>query len=312
MCTGIKFDFQDGCVLGRTMDFEVPLTYNALYLPRGYHFADDLMGRPMYSKYKSLGVCFNNRTPLKDGVNEHGLVGITNTFTGFNLYANKVDPEKTNISSLDYFTFALGKYKTVDELVEDLPNIHISSKDHRGEDAITPDFHFMFSDPSKRCVVVEPKRRELVYYDNPYNVMTNSPGFESHVKKLKRTIDLDNIDEFIAAKNLPGGYDPSSRFIKAFHLTKMNVPAANLNEAYSHFFNIMGAMAMPEGFVQNKKYEETTYTRYTCGYDTVDKLLNVKAHTNPTVYQLSFDDVEDENRRQAFFIQEDFMVEKLG
>lgn len=311
MCTGIKVDYKDGCVMGRTMDYEVPVKYNALYLPRGYNFCNDLTKTPLYSKYKTLGVCFHNRDPLKDGVNEHGLMGITNTFTGFNLYDNKVNPEKINISSLNYFNYALSNYKSVEELVHDLPNIHISSKDSSGEKVISPDFHFMFSDSTKRCIVIEPKRGELLYYENPYNVMTNSPRFESHVKKLNKFIDLEDLENFNSSKDLPGGYDPFSRFIKAFYLNKMNVKSDNFNQVFSHFYNIMAAMVMPEGFVRNKKYEETTYTRYTCGYDAKNKLLTVKSHKNPTVYRLGFDDIEDKDKRQAFFLDQEFTAQKL-
>lgn len=311
MCTGVKTNYKDGCVIGRTMDFEVPVNYNALYLPMDYNFCDDLMGKPLHSKYKMMGVCFNNKDPLKDGVNEHGLAGVTNTFTEFNLYDNKVNPGKVNISSLNYFNYALGNYKSIEELIEDLPNIHMSSKDHRGENVISPNFHFMFTDASKRCIVIEPKKRDLVYYENPYNVMTNSPGFKSHVKRLNRLMDLDNLDEFNASKDLPGGYDPFSRFIKAFYLNEMNVKAENSNEAFSNFYNIMSSMVMPEGFVRNKKYEETTYTRYTCGYDTKSRLLTVKAHSNPTVYQWGFEDIEDKDKRQTFFLDKSFTAQKF-
>lgn len=311
MCTAIKIDYNHGCVMGRTMDFEVPLNYNAVYLPRTYNFANDLNGNPLYSKYKTLGICFENRTPLKDGVNEHGLIGITNAFSGFNLFDNKVKLDKTNISSLNYLTYALSNYKTVEELIGDLPNIHMSTKNHLGEDAISPDFHFMFVDSTKRSVVIEPKRRKLVYFENPYNVMTNSPGFESHVKRLNKLIDLDNLEDFNSSKDLPGGYDPFSRFIKAYYLMKMNVKANTFEEAFSHFYNIISAMVMPQGFVTNKKHNETTYTRYICAYDTKDKLLTIKSHTNPTVYQLGFEDIEDENKRQAFFLDTDFKSQKL-
>lgn len=311
MCTGIKINYKDGCVMGRTMDFEAPVDYNVIYLPRGYNFCNDLMGNQLYSKYKTLGVCFGNRDPLKDGVNEHGLIGITNDFKGFNLYANQVKPEKINISSLDYFTYALANYKSVEELVEDLPNIHVSTKDHRGQNVISPEFHFMFADSTKRCIVIEPKRSELICYENPYDIMTNSPGFESHVKRLNKLIDLDNLSDFNSSKDLPGGYDPVSRFIKAFYLTKMNAKANNYKEALSYSYNIMGAMAMPNGFVRNRKYNETTCTRYICSYDTKNRLLTVKSDTNPTVYQLGFEDIEDEDKRQEFFLRKDFIVEKL-
>lgn len=311
MCTGIKINYDDGCVMGRTMDYEVPLNYNAIYLPKNYNFCDDLMGNPLYSKYRTLGMCFENLDPLKDGVNEHGLIGVTNTFREFNIYVNEVRPEKINISSLYYFTYALANYKTVEELVEDLPNIHISTRDYRGENIISPRFHFMFADSTKRCIIIEPKNGELICYENPYDVMTNSPGFGSHVRRLNKLLDLDNLDGFNSSKDLPGGYDPFSRFVKAFYLTRMNVRSNNAREALSHSYNIMAAMAMPNGFVRNKKYNHTTYTRYLCAYDTNSKLLTVRSDTNPMVYQLGFEDIENADQRQAFFVESDFMAEEL-
>ena len=311
MCTGIKVNYEDGCVMGRTMDYEVPLNYNIVYFPKGYNFCNDLMDRPLHSKYKVLGICFENKDPLKDGVNEHGLMGITNMFSGFNLYDNQVEMEKANISSLDYFTYALTNYKSIEELVEDLPNIHLSTKNHRGESVISPDFHFMFADSSKRCIVVEPKKGKLIYYENPYNVMTNSPSFKSHIRRLNKYMDLDNLEDFNSSKDLPGGYDPVSRFIKAFYLNKMNVKSNNYKEALSHSYSILAAMAMPKGFVRNKKYNHTTYTRYICVYDSKNKLLTVKSDTNPMVYKLGFEDIEEENKRQEFFLDTDFITEKL-
>lgn len=311
MCTGIKIDYKDGCVMGRTMDYEVPVNCNALYLPRDYNICDDLMGNPLYSKYKTMGVCFENKTPLKDGINEHGLIGITNTFTSFNLYNKEINKEKFNISSLNYLTYALSNYKSVEEVIEDLHNIHMSTRDYKGEKVSSPDFHFMFTDASKRCIVIEPKKGKLEYYESPYNVMTNSPSFKSHVRRLEKHIDLDDLEGFNSSKDLPGGYDPFSRFIKAYYLREMNVKSRNSKEAFSHFYNIIGAMVMPEGFVRNKKYNETTYTRYICAYDTKNKLLTVKFHTNPTVYELSFEDIKNKDKRHEFFIDLDFVTQKL-
>jgi choloylglycine hydrolase len=311
MCTGIKINYEDGCVMGRTMDYEVPLDYNAIYLPKSYNFCNDLMNKSLYSKYKTLGICFENRDQLKDGINEYGLMGITNVFSGFNLYDNKVKTEKINISSLNYFTYALANYKSVEELIQDLPNIYISTKDYRGENVISPDFHFMFADSTRRCIVIEPRKGELIYYENPYDVMTNSPGFKSHIRRLEQFLDLDNLKDFNSAKDLPGGYDPISRFIKAFYLIKMNIKPNNYKEALSYSYSILAAMAMPNGFVRNKKYNYTTYTRYICSYDSKHKLLTVKSNTNPIVYQLGFEDIEDKDKRQSFFLDTDFIVEKL-
>ena len=82
-------------------------------------------------------------------------------------------------------------------------------------------------------------------------------------------------------------------------------------EAFSNFYNIMGAMTMPEGFVKNKKYDETTYTRYICSYDTDNKLLTVKSHKNPAVYELGFEDIQNKHQRQAFFLDLEFATQKF-
>ena len=169
----------------------------------------------------------------------------------------------------------------------------------------------MFTDSTKRCVVIEPKKKKLVHHENPYDVMTNSPHFESHVRRLNKTFDLENLDKVNASKDLPGGYDPFSRFIKAFYMTRMNIEAKTSDEAFSHFFNIMYSVFMPKGFVRNKKYNEMTYTRYICSYDTNEKILNVKSRTNPTVYRLGFEDIKNKDERQAFFLDRNFLVEKL-
>ena len=70
-------------------------------------------------------------------------------------------------------------------------------------------------------------------------------------------------------------------------------------------------MTMPNGFVRNKKYNQTTFTRYICSYDSKDKLLTVKSSTNPNVYQLRFKDIEDLDKRQAFFLDLNFVTERL-
>ena len=311
MCTTIQIDYKEGSVLGRTMDYEVPLKYNGLYFPRGYKYRQDLFKNPIVAKYRTLGICFENKDPLKDGVNEHGLVGVTNMFTGFNLFANKVQKGKKNISSFDYMTYALMNYKSVDELVADLDNIHLANRNIDGKEVISPDFHFMFVDSSKKNIILEPRKGKLIAYENPYKVMTNSPSFPSHVRKLKKYFDFDNLEDFNSAKDLPGGYDPSSRFIKAFYLNEMNKESETAREALANSYNIMSAMSMPNGFVENKKYNYTTYTRYICSYDTRSKLLTVKDHLNPTVYELGFEDIEDLDKRQEFYIKREFATEKI-
>lgn len=306
MCTAVKIDYDGGTVLGRTMDYEVHVDWNVLYLPRNYAFATDLFGEPIRARYEALGICFRNFNPLKDGVNEHGLMGVTNAFNGFNLYPNHTVPRKINLSSLDYLNYALTQYRTVDELVEDVPNIHFSTKDARGEDAISPDFHHVFTDPGGRCVIVEPRDKEIHIVENPYGVMTNSPRFSSHTRRLHKLIDTENPEAFNGSKGLPGGYDPVSRFIRAYYLRVMSPHPETGDLALAQCHNILNAVSLPEGFIRNRQYDDTTFTRYLCAYEAERRCLTVKSDTSPAVFQIALSDIADKTERQTWYLPEGF------
>lgn len=299
MCTTIIFRYDSGSILGRNMDYEHPVDFNVLYLPRGYHYADDLYGKPLKNKYKMMGICFHDHNPLKDGVNEHGLVGCTNAFKIFNPYYNEVKAGYENISALDFMNYALGNYKSVQELIEDIDNIHISTRDSNGQPVICPSFHHMFVDGSGDSVIIEPISKKLTVVRNPYDVMTNSPSFYRHEKRLKKVMDPDNLDDFNAVKNLPGGYDPTSRFIKAFYLNATHHEAKNSIEALENTYSILEPLKMPRGFVKLRGAHDHTYTRYICAYDVNNKILTARNHTNTSVYTLSFDDIENHDERHS-------------
>lgn len=311
MCTAVKIDHPRGVVLGRTMDYEVHVDYNVLYLPRDYVFARDLEGNPLTAKYETLGVCFRNFNPLKDGVNERGLMGVTNAFNGFNLYPNRIEPGKTNLASLDYLNYVLTRYASVEEVIQDLPNIRFSTKDARGQDAISPDFHHMFTDNTGRCVVVEPKQKEIVWYENPYGVMTNSPGFASHTRKLHGVIDTEEPEAFNGSKGLPGGYDPVSRFIRAYYMRAMSPAMPSGERALAQCLNILQAVSLPEGFIRNRQYDDITFTRYLSAYDGKDRRLTVRSDTNPCLYELRLEDIRNKTKRQAFYLSSDFSATSL-
>lgn len=304
MCTSILVRYKDGVVMGRNMDYEHPIGYNVLYLPPGYHYAEDLYGNPMKNKYKMMGVCFLDHNPLKDGVNEHGLIGCTNTFRVINPFAAEVDPEKYNLSSLDFMNHALGNYRNVPELVADLENLHISHRNSRGDRIVCPEFHYFFADAEGNSVVLEPENRKLTAFENPFDVMTNSPSLGSHERRLRKLMDPDRLEDFNSVKGLPGGYDPVSRFIKAFYLTKTHVPSEDGYAAIEAAYSILESLKMPQGFVKLRGNPDHSYTRYMCAYDTQKRLLTVRSHTNSAVFSLSFDQIEDPAQRLSIEVEQ--------
>ncbi|MFC4368815.1 linear amide C-N hydrolase [Citroniella saccharovorans] len=311
MCTGIKLDYLDGSVLARTMDFEHPIDFNVVFFPRGYKAFTDLDGNDYYSKYETMGLVFNNYDPLKDGINEHGLMGITNDYTVFNIHSAKPAYGKFNISSLHFMSYVLANYKNVDEVIGDIKNINFSLKNNLGERIICPYFHFYLADKEKKSIVIESKGGELFYYENPYGVMTNAPHFKSHIKKLEKTYKDIDLRDFNGAKNLPGGYDSTSRFLKAYYFLKTEDFSENFDQAIASSYSIMNAMSMPKGFIKNKSYKDYTYTRYISLYESSRKILQVKSYKTNQIFQLTFSDIENRTCRQEFFIPENNMPIRL-
>ena len=310
MCTTIKVDYEGGSVMGRNMDWDIDVDYSVLYFPPGYEYARDLYDNPLQNKYKMLGVCFRKMNPLKDGINEHGLMGSTNMFYAMNLFSGKVEPGKTNLDSLNYFSYCLGNYKTVKELVADLPNIHISKKDYLGNKAISPDFHYYFIDAVGDSVVIEPQNKELTAFENKFKVMTNSPALEHHARKLGECLAPKNGRKFHPAKDLPGGYDPVSRFIKAYYLNDKIENAVTREDALENAYSILEALKIPEAFTKTKY--DYTYTKYMSAYDNQTKLLTIRSHMNPRIYSLAMQDVEHLTDKTRFFIPQAIKLDPLA
>ncbi|NLM06891.1 MAG: linear amide C-N hydrolase [Tissierellia bacterium] len=311
MCTGVKLDHPTGSVLGRNMDFDYEIGYTVLYFPKGYHYLGDLSGNKDHTKYEMMGLCFNGRDPLKDGINEHGLMGITNEFSLFNTYNDQVAGGKKNISSLYFMGHILGHYRSVQEILDDIDNFHISTRDHLANKVISPPFHFFFVDAEKRSLVIEPIKGKLNAFENPYNVLTNSPSFTSHERRLKKLIDLDNPKSFNGAKDLPGGFDPTSRFIKAYYMVDQTLPSKDYKEAMGNAYNILSALSLPKGFIENNKHDYYTYTFYTSVYESSQRLLTVRSCDSPQVFSLTFDDIPNRKERLEFKIPIDFMEDRL-
>lgn len=288
MCTTIQIDYEGGTVLGRNMDWDMEVDYHILYLPADYEYGRDLYGNPLKSRYRMLGMCFRKMNPLKDGVNEHGLMGCTNMFLQMNLYSAKVSPGKINLSALDFFNYALANYRTCRELAADLPNLHIAKRDYQGNKVISPDFHYYFSDASGDTLLIEPQNQELKALPNPYRVMTNSPSLDHHARALEKTFQK-NGREFHPAKDLPGGYDPVSRFIKAYYLNQHIADAKTCTQALENAYSILEALKIPEAFTKTRY--DYTFTRYISAYDATSRLLTVRSHMNPRVYALRLDDL---------------------
>lgn len=302
MCTTIEINYGKNLVLGRNMDYDVPIDYNILFLPKDYIFGKDLEGRDLISKHPALGVCFNNYNPLKDGVNEYGLSGVSNLFIGNGRHSKKIVESKINLSSLDYLNYALTNYKDIDELLKDLPNIVISERDNTGKKVICPDFHYYFIDRGGKSIVLEPHGGIFKVFQPKDKVMTNSPDLDRHMERFMKF----KKEKKIYAKDLPGGYDPTSRYIKVAIFVENSPELTTNEEAVGYAYSVLEAVKMPEGFT--KTVRDHTFTRYVCVYDSKDSILTVKSHRNPQVLVYKIKDFLHIKERQSIDIQKTFKL----
>ena len=308
MCTTIRIDYDNGSVMGRNMDWDMEVDYHVLYYPAGTEYAKDLYHEPLHTKYRMVGVCFRKMNPLKDGVNEHGLMGATNMFLKMNLFSGEVEPGKINISSLDYMNYALSNYRNIQELVDDLPNIHISRKDHTGKKAIVPEFHYYFVDAAGHSIIIEPDP-QLKACEDKFGVMTNSPPLATHARRLEKTLNPAKGRPFHPAKDLPGGYDPVSRFIKAYYITENSTPVSTRQTALQNAYSVLEALKVPEGFTQTEF--DHNFTRYTSVYDNQELLLSMRSHTNPRIFSVALKDLEHLTEKTFFEIPRAIQMDKL-
>lgn len=288
MCTAITLQTSQGeNFFGRTMDFSHPIEPGLYIIPKGYKW-NSLISNEVYTDYYSfisIGQQIENILGFFDGVNEKGFAAATLYFAGYADY-NLPSEGKEPIASLDLLHYILGQCSSINDLKKILANIHIVGV----EDPITKTaapLHWIATDRSGKCVVVEQTKERLIVIDNPLGVMANSPDFLWHMTNLRNYMNTSPVQTDEALWNnitltpfgqgggstyLPGGYTSPERFVRtAFIKTHVSTPRNRL-EAVTTCFHAMNSVSIPKGVVLTNKdtYDYTMYTAFmntnTCEY----------------------------------------------
>ena len=140
----------------------------------------------------------------------------------------------------------------------------------------------MISDKNS-SIVAEPLKDGLRIYNNPFEVLTNTPPFLYHctnasnymglstgqqTSQFEEKIPMKNYSLGMGALGLPGDYSSASRFIRALFVKENSVSKHNEKSNVNQFFHILNSVAMPKGCVRYAEGFE--YTRYSscCNMDT--------------------------------------------
>lgn len=275
MCTAVNFISADN-YFGRNLDLERSYGEQVVITPRNYRFNMRTLPYPE-SHYAMIGMAtVVGGYPLYyEATNEKGLSMAGLNFPD-NAHYHAYREGKDNVSPFEFIPYVLGKCKNICEAEELLNNINLVNINFSEDLPLSP-LHWIISD-RQGSVTVESVKEGLRIYDNPYGVLTNNPPFPWHMMNMNNYMSLseaypeNKLSEKhsfnpyslgMGALGLPGDYSSASRFVRAVFVKEKSPCFESEKEAVSHFFHILGSVAMPKGCVLTRG-GECEYTRYSC------------------------------------------------
>lgn len=268
-CTGIQLKAKDGSVInGRTVEFGFNLDLNGLVIPRNYNFQGTLpdggSGLQYTTKYAAVGGGMFGEAAIADGMNEKGLAIGDFYFPGYAEYATMTpENKKQALSPTEFSNWVLTQFATIEEVKEGIKNIVIAPTTPKGW-PVLPAFHYVVYDKTGKSIVIEPIKGQLVVYDNPLGVLTNSPNFDWHMTNLSNYVNLSPINapavtidgiklqqfgQGSGLHGLPGDFTPPSRFVRAAFFSVSAIPADNAEQSVYQVFHILNQFDIPVGAV---------------------------------------------------------------
>ena len=272
MCTAI-LSLGSPNLFGRSLDISKSFGESLLVLPRDF-VLDFSNGetKKRHSAIIGVGIRAKGSALLFDGINEHGLAVSALNFPVFCSYYDE-KPDKINLASFEFIPYVLSKCKSLRDFKALAPKINLTKKDFSKSHPKTP-LHFIVGDKSG-SVVYETTTAGAKIYDNPTGVLTNSPGFEFHLRTLPEIASLSPdapknkfLEEYgalsysngMGAFGLAGDFSSNSRFKRACFLARY-CKVRDKSSSVNRFFDIFDNLKIPYGAVADKN-GLPMYTRY--------------------------------------------------
>lgn len=275
MCTAVNFISGDN-YFGRNLDLERSYGEQVVITPRNYAFSLCTLPK-LKSHYSMIGMAtvVGDYPLYYEATNEAGLSMAGLNFPD-NAHYSAYKEGKDNVAPFEFIPYILGKCKNISEAKKLLESINLVNISFSEKLPLSP-LHWIISDRDG-SITVESVKDGLKIYDNPYGVLTNNPTFDWHMmninnymglseaypeNKLSDNHSFNSYSLGMGALGLPGDYSSASRFIRAVFIKEKSPSFESEKESVSHFFHILGGVAMPKGCVMTRT-GEYEYTRYSC------------------------------------------------
>lgn len=276
MCTSFTYQQKEGKnALARTMDFTFVLKPQAILMPRRYSWVSQIDGSSHTGTYAFIGLGERREQCLfADGVNEAGLSCATLYFPGFARYEKTSKKGCTNLAPHELVLWMLSNFGSVAELCEALRHLCIVDAPNTLLNRVLP-LHWIVTDKTGDCIVIEPLKEGLSVQKNSVGVMTNSPDFSWHMTNIRNYIGLSYRQQktrelggstFAPFGNgsgsvgLPGDHTPPSRFIRALFGKEAMLKESTEAAALTEIFHLLSSVIVPKGSVRTE--DAPDYTQY--------------------------------------------------
>jgi choloylglycine hydrolase len=176
------------------------------------------------------------------------------------------DPNQKDItiSDMQFVSWMLASFSSIDELVEQIDGIRVVGVDPRASTV-----HWRVTEPSGRQIVIEIINEQINIHENPLGVLTNSPSLDWHLSNLNNyinlkpgTISTHNLGEQALSSfsggtgllGLPGDMSSPSRFVRAAFLQTTAPIFSDSRQTVIHAFHLMNHFDIPIGL----QFSDTT------------------------------------------------------
>ena len=271
-CTGITLQTTTNHpVTARTIEWAAkPLNLMYVIVPRGHQHKSFLpdnttKGMRYSSKFGYVGIAVEDKNYVMEGINELGLAAGLFYFPDYGEYM-PFDPNQKDvtISDMQFVSWVLASFSSIDELVEQLDGIRVVGVDPRASTV-----HWRVTEPSGRQIVIEIMNQHINIHENPLGVLTNSPSLDWHLSNLNNYINLkpgtisthslgeQKLSSFSGGTGmlgLPGDMSSPSRFVRAAFLQTTAPIYPDARQTVIHAFHLMNNFDIPIGL----QFSDTT------------------------------------------------------
>lgn len=303
-CTGITLQTSDNfTVTARTIEWAAePLRTMYVIVPREQKQCSwlpdgTLQGMSFTAEYGYVGIAVEEDEFIMEGINEAGLAAGLFYFPEYGEYLPYEETFRAiSLSDMQFVAWVLSTCATIDEVIALLPTIRVIATDLRASTV-----HWRIAETSGRQVVVEIVNQEIVTYENPLGVLTNSPDFTWHLTNLNNYVNLSSgsiLQRQIGSLNLkalgggtgllglPGDMTPPSRFIRAafFQTTapRLEEPEQTVIQAF-HLLNNFDIPIGAQFQEPNMAPDMPSATQVTIVTDLLSRRLYFRTMYNSTI-----------------------------